>query len=152
MANGTSELESKLRIFHERKKLAVIEDALATVLTGKSLAQDAVPSWVPEAIQRFWDADGEPISFCSDELEPTDLASWTEDQLACHGIGCKCYVASHLSIKPWISCNQTPGWSRLLRTVVPEPILVLANDFGTVVGFLELEYSHAVYVATARAR
>ena len=30
-----------------------------------------------------------------------------------------------------------------------EPILVLAADFGTVIGFLELEYSHASHVATA---
>ena len=59
-----------------------------------------MPSWVPEAIRRFWDGDTEPASVVPDESEPNDLALWTETQLARHGIGRGCYVASHSNIKP----------------------------------------------------
>lgn len=103
------ELQTKLRVFHEHKKVTVIEDALAQVSTGRSLAAD---------------------------------------DLARHGVGHYCYVAAHLGIQPWIGCAQVPGWTQLLRTVLEEPIVVLAEDLGTVVGFLELEYPHSVFAVT----
>ena len=43
-----SELHSKLRVFHERKDLAVIEEALAPVSTGRSLTADTVPAGVSD--------------------------------------------------------------------------------------------------------
>jgi hypothetical protein len=142
-----SELQSKLRVFRERKELAVIEEALAPVSTGRSLMADTVPAGVREAVRRFWDADSEPADLIPDETGEPELAVWMEEQLARHGIGRDCYVATGLSIKPWIGCAQTPGWTRVLRTVLPDPV-VLAEDFRTVVGFLELEYDYAVYAAT----
>lgn len=141
-----SELQSKLRV-HERKKLSVIEDALAPVSSGRSLTADAVPPGALEAIRHFWDTDSEPADLISEETGPEELAAWMEGQLARHGIGRNCYVFTDLSIKPWIGCVQTPGWTQTLRTVIPDPV-ILADDLAVVVGFLELEYHYASYAAS----
>ncbi|MBO0801742.1 MAG: hypothetical protein J2P25_01510 [Nocardiopsaceae bacterium] len=144
-----SELQAKLRIFRERKELVAIENALGPVLTDRAPTMAEAPSWVAEATARFWEIETEPDAVISDDAEPDALAAWTEEQLARHGIEGNCYAATHLSIRPWISCAQAPGWTRLLRTAVKEPIVVLSADVGTVVAFLELEYVHAVFTATA---
>jgi hypothetical protein len=46
-----------------------------------------------------------------------------------------------------LGCVQAPGWTQVLCTVLPGPV-ILAEDFSAVVGFLQLEYYFAVY-ATA---
>lgn len=97
-------------------------------------------------IRSLWDQDSEPVDLISDETEGPELAAWMEAQLTRNGIGRNCYVATNLSIKPWICCVQTPGWTQVLRTVLPDPV-ILADDFSAVVGFLELEYYFAVYAA-----
>jgi hypothetical protein len=145
----SSELQARLRVFHERGRLAVLEQTLAPFATGRTLMADEVPRWVREAIERFMRIDNEPVAVVSDQTEPDSLAEWTEGQLAAHGVGPACWVATHLSIKPWISCVQGPGWTRLLRAALSSPIMVLAEDLGAFVSFDELEYHHSVNVATA---
>lgn len=149
MAANETELQAKLRISRERKELAAIENALGPVLTDSPPAMAEAPSWVAEATARFWKIETEPDAVIDADAEPDALARWTEEQLARHGIEGDCYAATHLSIRPWISCAQAPGWTQLLRTAVEEPILVLSADLGTVVAFLELEYFHAAFTATA---
>lgn len=154
MGSREGELRAKLRAFHERKQLPVLEAALAGIegelagaSTGQSLIADEVPAEVIEAIRSLWNIDWEPVDFIPDDTEESALAVWMEEQLAENGIGRNCYVATGLSIKPWIGCTQTPGWTRTLRTVLPDP-LILAEDFSAVVGFLEEEYYYTVYAAT----
>lgn len=149
MAANESELEAKLRVFHERKKLANIEKTLDPILADGLPVMEEAPSWVAEATGYFWEMETEPDSVISDEAEPDELAEWTEGQLARYGIGSNCYIATHLSVKPWISCAQVPGWTKMLRSVIEYPIVALADDASVVVAFIELEYDHAAFTAAA---
>lgn len=142
------ELQSRLRAFHEQKKLAAIENALAPVSSGRSLPAQEPPAWVSAAMSGFWEAGTEPAAVIADDVEPTELTAWTEQQLARQGIGRDCYVATHLEARPWIGCTQAPGWTQLVRDAVPEPIVILADDFHAVMAFMELEYFHAAYCAS----
>lgn len=144
VGSRNEELQKKLQLLRERKELLAIEEGLAPVSTGNFLTWEETPNGVWEARQRLWDADSEPADLIPDDTEAPELALWMEDQLARRGIGGNCYVATQLSIKPWIECIQAPDWTRTVRTVLPDPI-ILAGDYRAVIGFLELEHYFAVY-------
>lgn len=148
MGSRKDELQEKLQVLRERKELAVLEEALAPVSAGKSLAAEEVPAWASDAREFFWQDDTEPDEVISDDAAPGELAEWTEGCLSTRKIGPTCYVATHLSIKPWVGCIQSPGWTQLLRTVLEDPV-ILSEDLDTVIDFHELEHFHAVFSAVS---
>jgi hypothetical protein len=145
---ASEELRSKLTALREEKALAVMLDELGPVLTGRWLAQGQVPPGLAACVLQFWESDREPSSTLSEQAEESQLAAWTEAQLAEYAVAGPCFLATHLKFRPWLECAQMNGWTTLARAAIPEPQIFLSKDMKSVVAFLELEYCHAAFATT----
>ncbi|WP_216903767.1 hypothetical protein [Nocardia alni] len=144
---ASEELESKLRTYRERWLLAEMTERLGGILTGRRPATGQIPERLYTVIGSFWDCERWADARLTDEADESQLAQWTEAQLADHGITGTCWVGTHLRIDPWLECEPAPGWTTHICAAIPRSHTYLAADARAVVVFHESEYFYEMYAA-----
>ncbi|MGY0018777.1 hypothetical protein [Streptomyces sp. cg35] len=141
-----SRLQQKLRERREQAALKTVEVRLGDLRTGGALRPGEEPAWARAAIDVSRGLHAEPDELISDDTTSQELDGWIEELLTAHGITGRLYVASNVSLLPWLECRVPPGgWTARVRAAVGEPWMFLSGTLDSLVVVSEAEYYFEAY-------
>lgn len=141
-----SRLQQLLRARREQAELDRLLDTLGELVVEQEIPV-AEPEWTQQAIRVFWRMSTEPAATLSGNADTAELAQWVESLLGKHGINGRFYVASHLSIRPWLDCVAEPGWFPTMHEAFDQTWVFASRRFDIVAAVHEAEYRYEFFVA-----